>query len=85
MEFEKDAWESRSHCHSEEHHWYKKINIVKFYIFFKQIRRVKRTLDIYRYGVETTTLSEIKLRSTAHTTKVISHIEIMVTKEAPPR
>ena len=52
----------------------KKIHIVKFYIFFKQIRRIKRTLDIYRYGVETTTLSEIKLRSTAHTTKVISHI-----------
>ena len=32
--------------------------------------------DIYRYGVETTTLSEIELRSTAHTTAVITQREV---------
>jgi hypothetical protein len=54
----------------------KKIDIVKLSKFFKQIKIVKRKFDIYRYGVETTTLSEMKVRSTAHATTVITHMDI---------
>lgn len=43
----------------------------------KQLKQLKsKKTDIYRYGVETTTLSEKELRSTAHITAVITHEEI---------
>jgi hypothetical protein len=52
------------------------------FLNYETTEAVKSKTDIYRYGVETTTLSEIELRSTAQTTTVITHMETRVVNNA---